>query len=114
MIITNATDRIVYHTDIKQIAAKLSEIETPPHRILITSDLSMQGWKLQYAYMVNPSLLFFRNVAIAVIVLAIVLMIGFSLDAKFWHYETDYSLASQYGAHSVGGLQSANRSAYTR
>lgn len=83
VIITNATDRIVYHTDIKQIAAKLSEIETPPHRILITSDLSMQGWKLLYAYMVNPSLLFFRNVAIAVIVLAIVLMISFSLMLSF-------------------------------
>jgi two-component system, sensor histidine kinase YesM len=36
-----------------------------------------------YTYMINPSLLFFRNVAIAVIILAFILMIAFSLALSF-------------------------------
>ena len=83
VILTNASQVIVYHTDVNQINAKLEDSSLAPGSKLVTTDFEKLGWKLLYTYMINPSLLFFRNVAIAVIILAFILMIGFSLALSF-------------------------------
>ena len=51
--------------------------------MLIRLNLSKHDWKLLYVYTVNPSLILFRDVAIAVIIIAIVLMVAFSLSLSF-------------------------------
>ncbi|MBD0378607.1 cache domain-containing sensor histidine kinase [Paenibacillus sedimenti] len=83
VVLANASDRIVYHTDLQQISGEMDMKNVAPHSMLVTTNLDKNGWKLFYVYMVNPSLLLFRNMAIAVIVLAVVLMIGFSLTLSF-------------------------------
>ncbi|MDQ0885588.1 two-component system sensor histidine kinase YesM [Paenibacillus sp. V4I9] len=83
VILTNALQVIVYHTDVNQINAKLEDSSLAPGSKLVTTNFEKLGWKLLYTYMINPSLLFFRNVAIAVIILAFILMIGFSLTLSF-------------------------------
>lgn len=83
VILTNASQVIVYHTDVNQINAKLEDSSFAPGSKLVTTKFEKLGWKLWYTYMINPSLLFFRNVAIAVIILAFILMIGFSLALSF-------------------------------
>ncbi|MDQ0878553.1 two-component system sensor histidine kinase YesM [Paenibacillus sp. V4I3] len=83
VILTNASQVIVYHTDVNQINAKLEDSSLAPGSKLVTTNFEKLGWKLLYTYMINPSLLFFRNVAIAVIILAFILMIGFSLTLSF-------------------------------
>ncbi|WP_167357169.1 cache domain-containing sensor histidine kinase [Paenibacillus pectinilyticus] len=83
VIIADAAERIVYHTDVNQISTKLEEDKVAAHRMLVSVNLTKHDWKLLYVYTVNPSLILFRNVAIAVIIIAIILMVAFSLSLSF-------------------------------
>jgi sensor histidine kinase YesM len=83
VIISDSAGQIVYHTDTAQISSAVTEKKLSKNSMMVTADLDKYGWKLQYLYAINPSLLFFRNVAVAVIALAVLLMLGFSFALSY-------------------------------
>ncbi|GGI46539.1 hypothetical protein GCM10008018_17600 [Paenibacillus marchantiophytorum] len=83
IIISNPQKSIVYHTDANQILTQLETDGISSDNKVVKKELSKFGWELLYLYKINPNLLFFKNLAFAVIIGAISLMMVFSLTLSY-------------------------------
>ncbi|HUC91910.1 MAG TPA: histidine kinase [Paenibacillus sp.] len=82
IIILDREDKIVYHTDMQKIGTKYTDRVGPDQR-LIRKPLDFLNWNLVYIYQINPQTLLFRNIALTVMAISIILML--SLSAMLSH-----------------------------
>lgn len=74
IILTDGSDRIIYHTDLNQVGTLYSDEAKKDQRI-ITKPIDAFGWKLIYIYQINPRTLMIRSAALAVMIVSFILVL---------------------------------------
>ncbi|WP_271753239.1 sensor histidine kinase [Cohnella sp. JJ-181] len=79
VVITDASYRVLYHTDASRTGTIVQPSAEPRASVVIETPLSVPDWKLIYIYAISPKLLVIRNLAFLMVALSFLLAIGFSL-----------------------------------